>query len=434
MGWFPAKKPLHLQCHKCKTRFTVGNRKSLRDRTTTTCRRCGTPFGVCVVHAWPEESYRPHEPPFEHLSHGLHAPMVEEEPRTHRFFFRGKGGTLFGIHIVNLFLTLITLGIYSFWAKTKVRNYLWSHTEFMGDRLAYHGTGLELFKGYLKAIVVFGLPYFALTNGPQLFGAPFEWQLAGQALSGLLGLLFLLPVVLVAIRRYRLSRTSWRGIRFSFRGKFWAFIQIWLKGWFLTVITLGLYYPYFETNQQGFFISKSHLGNRSFRFHGEGSYLFSSFLVPYYFTLAIVLLILFLAFGVNRLGISTINVNSGQLSGMVILGVLTLLFIILPLLWLRYHVKKQRYFWGKTSLAQSRFQLSITPWGFFKLKGGNFFLLVLSLGLAWPWTTIRNIRFILRHLTFNGPSDLEAILQETRVVTPTGEGLENFLDTGFELA
>src|SRR5262245_8067703 len=72
-----------------------------------------------------------------------------------RASFHGKGGSLFGIIIVNMLLTIATLGIYSFWGKVKVRRYLYNQTEFSGDRFAYHGTGKELFIGFLKAVLVF---------------------------------------------------------------------------------------------------------------------------------------------------------------------------------------------------------------------------------------------------------------------------------------
>ena len=74
----------------------------------------------------------------------------------------------------------------------------------------------------------------------------------------------------------------------------------------------------------------------------------------------------------------------------------------------------------------------MTPWTYFKLKAGNFFLLVVTLGFAWPWTTVRNIRYVLSHLTLQAPTDLEAILQDKQTATPTGEGLDSFLDTGFD--
>ena len=82
------------------------------------------------------------------------APKATEGPNVHRLSFHGSGGSLFGIQIVNLFLTLVTLGIYSFWGRVKVRKYMMSQSDFEGDRFAYHGTGKELLIGWLKAIVI----------------------------------------------------------------------------------------------------------------------------------------------------------------------------------------------------------------------------------------------------------------------------------------
>ena len=65
--------------------------------------------------------------------------------------FHGRGGTLFGIHVVNTLLTLVTLGVYYFWAKTRLRQYLFSQSEIEGDRFAYHGTGRELLLGDPKS-------------------------------------------------------------------------------------------------------------------------------------------------------------------------------------------------------------------------------------------------------------------------------------------
>src|SRR5918999_4430018 len=89
--------------------------------------------------------------------------------------YHGEGWALFGLLIVNALLTIVTLGIYSFWAKNKVREFHYSHTELDGDRFAYHGTGGELFSGALKAfgimilfLIAFGFIGFTL----QRFGLP----------------------------------------------------------------------------------------------------------------------------------------------------------------------------------------------------------------------------------------------------------------------
>src|SRR5215467_2324769 len=76
--------------------------------------------------------------------------------KIHRLKFHGTGEALFGIFILNLLKIILTLGIYYFWGKVKTRTFIWGQTEFAGDRFAYHGTGLELFLGWVKASVLFG--------------------------------------------------------------------------------------------------------------------------------------------------------------------------------------------------------------------------------------------------------------------------------------
>lgn len=392
MGWFTSDTGVRLTCHKCRTRFKIASHKTLRDGAKTACRRCGTRFGVRVISASlprPQESLDP-------TSHSIRiqsdAPSASSssESRTHRLFFRGSGGTLFGIHLVNLFVTLLTLGLYSFWAKVKVRQWLWGHTEVAGDRLAYHGTGMELLKGFIRAVLIFGIPYLVIATGPELARSDLWIQFAGRILAAILVVIFV-PIAIVAARRYRLSRTSWRGIRFSFRGKSFDFAKIFLSGTFLNVVTLGAYYPFFDTKRHAFLTSHTYMGNQRFRFYGEGMDLSKSFLIAYLLT-------------VPTMG----------------------------LCWFWYKARVQRYFWEHTYLGQNRFHFPVTGWQYFKLKVGNLALLILTLGFAWPWVLVRNIRFVLRNLTLKGPTDLEVILQESQSASPTGEGLESLLDTGFE--
>ena len=76
----------------------------------------------------------------------------------HRLSFHGSGGTLFGIHVVNVFFMLLTLGFYYFWGKTRIRRYIFGESAFGADRFAYHGTAHELMLGFGKAFVLFIVP------------------------------------------------------------------------------------------------------------------------------------------------------------------------------------------------------------------------------------------------------------------------------------
>ncbi len=308
-----------------------------------------------------------------------------------RPYFHGSGGTLFGIHVVNALFILLTLGVYYFWGKTRVRRYLFGQTEFEGDRFAYHGTARELLLGFAKAFVVFFVPIVLLTWVRD--GLDVDARIKGAA-ALLISLLFLMfiPVAMVGARRYRLSRTSWRGIRFSFRGPALAFVKIFIKGYVLVGLTFGLYYPFFVTQRQAFMISHSYFGNERFGFAGRGRDLFGPFLLAMLLT-------------VPTLG----------------------------LCWFWFAARKRRFFWNHTSFGAARFKSKVTGGAVLGLWLVNGLLLIVTLGLAWPWVRVRNIRFAFRYLELKGLLDLDQIRQQAQYASATGEGLAGFLDTGFDL-
>src|SRR5690242_4518868 len=198
--------------------------------------------------------------------------------------FHGNGGTLFGIHVVNVLLTLVTLGVYYFWAKTRIRAYLSGQTEIEGDRFAYHGTARELLLGTIKAVLVFGLPILLLQLVRDRLDVPILLRRVADLAVAVLAYAFF-PIAMVGARRYRLSRTSWRGIRFSFRGRVAQLLKIFILGSFLTGLTLGLYYPFFLVSRQAFLVSHSYFGGERFDFTGRGRDLFSAFVVAILLTL-----------------------------------------------------------------------------------------------------------------------------------------------------
>ena len=83
-----------------------------------------------------------------------------ESPTTQRFLFTAKGGDFFGLAMKSIFLSIITLGIYWFWAKVEITKFLYNNTKFQGYSFDYHATGKEKFIGFLKGLgilFVFGL-------------------------------------------------------------------------------------------------------------------------------------------------------------------------------------------------------------------------------------------------------------------------------------
>lgn len=316
---------------------------------------------------------------------------VESAGPTHRLAFHGTGGGLFGVYIRNILLTIITLGIYYCWGKIKVRRYMIGHTEFLGDRFAFHGTGRELLNGCGKAfliIFVLGL----MGSFPELMKLGQGPQFVAQAVTSLVVFLFFIPLAMISSFRYRLTRSSWREIRFSFWGKAHEFMAVFGLGSILTGLTLGFYYPFFLTRKYAYMISHVHFGNHSFQFSGKGRDLLGAFLKALLLT-------------IPTLGIG----------------------------WFWFLARKQRYFWEHTSLGSTRFRSTVTGKGLLTLNLWNLLLLVLTIGIAWPWVKIRRTQFILDNLLVVGPLDLEGIQQDAQASTATGEGLAGFLNADFNL-
>ncbi len=390
MSLTATEEPVLLTCAHCQGQFRVRSRAVLKPGAKSTCRTCSARFLVVAAPQSADATGAAPKPPVDVPRGGAETPKFLL-PKTYKPTFFGAGGSLFGIHLVNVCLTLVTLTIYSFWAKVRVRHYLYSQTQFAGDRFAYHGTGRELLNGATKATLVFGLPYLALSNASLLFGGGLTVFAVTQLLSTALALVFL-PVAISGARRYRLSRSSWRGIRFSFRGQAAEFMKLFIKGSLLTGLTLGAYYPVFDLKRQSYLVNHSYVGNQSFSYDGE------DWAVATDFVLAVVLLPF-------TLGLS----------------------------WFWYSAARQRYVWNHTVLGEARFVCTMQGWALTKLRVGNFFLLVCSLGLAWPWTAVRNAKFTMGTLSLKGVMDFEHIAQDAQTSSATGEGLSSFLDSGFDL-
>jgi uncharacterized membrane protein YjgN (DUF898 family) len=360
------------------------------------CQSCGRELDSSKGMGHGKSAFAPISKAFPLPPEPIAVPIQPTNPKetmeeTHRLSFHGSGGTLFGIYLLNTLLTLFTLGIYSFWGKTKVRSYLWSNTEIEQDCFVYHGTGKELMSGFSKAMLVFGIPLMILNMLPQFLEPKDMLEMGSRVLTYIIVMIFI-PVAMVGSRRYRFSRTSWRGIRFSFRGKTGEFMKIFLGGGFLTVLSLGFYYPFYAVRRQRFMVENSYFGNQRFEFNGFGGDLLKPYLLALLLTLP-------------TLGLS----------------------------WVWFLAKKQRYFWGHTHFDAIDFQSTVTGGRLLALYLTNFLLLVFTLGLAWSWVMIRKIRFAFAYLTLEGMVDPAMIRQEAQAASATGDVLAGLMDAGFDL-
>ncbi len=157
--------------------------------------------------------------------------------------FAGRRGRLFGLALGSSLLTVLTLGLYRFWMKTRLRRYYWSSIRPGGIPLEYTGLPSEKLLGFLIAVVIVAF-YIGVVNLVLMF-ASFA-LLHGNVTAYALSFVGVLPLWFYAryrARRYVLARTRWRGIRFGLEPGAWGYALRALWHWALTVLTLGLLWP-----------------------------------------------------------------------------------------------------------------------------------------------------------------------------------------------
>jgi uncharacterized membrane protein YjgN (DUF898 family) len=167
-------------------------------------------------------------------------------------------------------LLMITLGIYRFWLATDVRRFLWSNTEIAGETLEYTGTPLELLIGFLIAIAIL-IPVYT-----GFFLAALDLGTLGKLSSvfafaalGVLG-----QYAIYRARRYRLTRTIYRGLRFHQEGSAWAYAFRAILWWIVTALSFGLAYPFQLASLERYKMRNTFYGDLAGRFAASGFGLF----------------------------------------------------------------------------------------------------------------------------------------------------------------
>jgi len=281
-----------------------------------------------------------------------------------------------------MLLIPLTLGIYYFWGKVNVRKYLYSQTSFGGDRFSFHGTGWERFKGALRVVVFLALIVGIVMLIDHHVGE--ESPLSTLAIYAMWGAVA--PYAIVASRRYRLSRTALRGIRFSFHADMKEFYGLCLKGGLLTILTLGIYGPFLFHDVRAYLIRHSRYGTAEFSFDGTGQGFLWRYVRAYFLSLL------------------TLGIYS---------------------FW--HQAYMDRYFWEHTSLEGARFQSTVTGAGLFGLAVTNLLLVACTLGVALPWAQVRTIRYKLSNLKLHGAVNMEAIRQNAMRAGAMGDEMVDML-------
>jgi uncharacterized membrane protein YjgN (DUF898 family) len=303
--------------------------------------------------------------------------------------FNGSHGELVGLRIVNNILTAITLGFYYPWAKVSILKYLYSETEYMSTRFVFHGTGKEVFKGFIKAVLIFGALYGFLIYSVSTHQ---QFMLYLGMIVFYIGFFLLIPLAIHGSYRYRLSRTSWRGIHFGYRGNLKEFYKLYMKNIFLTVITFGFYSSWMQVNVNKYVRGNIRFGNIEFKYDANGTDLFI----------------------INLKGI-----------------ILTILTLGIYSFW--YYKELIAFEVNNIKMNQNGKEIplksTLTAGQIFSMIITNYLIIIFTFGIGTGIAINRALRVAFENIEFESEIDADAILQtEEDYKDATGDDLAGFLD------
>jgi uncharacterized membrane protein YjgN (DUF898 family) len=356
--------------------------------------------------------------------------------------YDGRLGELYAIYLRHLAMMLVTLGWSRFWGRTRIRRYVWNHLSVLGDRFEYR----ELMIGFLLALLL-----VAAWSGLMYLVWLYVFHEKPFASFGLFDL-FSLSVVLIGFplayvghyagMRYRLSRTRWRGIRCGMAGSAWGYGATATFLHLANAMTAYLLTPVVSVNLARPRIANTRVGTQGFAFAGRAGDIYSRYLGYYFLNIlawVAAAVATFMAVGgtLETLGVSSDDFLKlfahPSLHTVVVLLLVAfgayLLFglLILPLRcwWQAYLL---RYLVTHSRAGNVLFATAISTWQMWGFLVLNYLIVLLTLGIGWPWVMHRTMKLIAGQLWIYGAPQGSEIRQPADRGPGYGEGLLDMFD------
>lgn len=360
--------------------------------------------------------------------------VAEHDAPASAFRFTGNWREFAPIALSNLLLTIVTLGVYRFWAQARTRRYLWSRTRFIDDSLEWTGTGKEMFFGFLLVAAIIIPVLLFLQFGLQAMILRGQAALAGLIGFGMyMGLLYLGGVALFRALRYRLSRTLWHGIRGGSEDGGWTYgwSSLWktIAGFF----ALALLVPWSMTQLWNDRWNKMSFGPHEFTANADTDGLMGRWVLVLVSPL-IVGIVGALGLGALAFGgaIGPDSIDPGSETQAALTGALFVIgvYALIAFIGLGYYAAYFRKVIGSTTLGELEFTFSARSKDWLVLFLGNIGLAIVTLGVGIIFWSYRNWAFFVRHLEAYGNVDPSELTQSSVAATGDAEGLAGMFDIG----
>ena len=340
------------------------------------------------------------------------------------FSFSGTGGEYFRIWIVNLLLSIVTLGIYSAWAKVRRLKYFYGNTTVASSSFEYHGNPVAILKGRFVAVILI-----------------IAYNLALEA-SGIFSLLMIVAVAFAApwliwkSLQFKLYNSSYRGIRFGFRGSLKQAYLVYLLWPLLSAITFFLAAPFAHQRLKRFQHRESRFGSTHFSFDATVGAFYKCYLTFFAIWLAGFTLICVL-FGGTIFALITsgdIGDTADASSTFAVFAFVFALYVWMFLVFPIFATLIQNLIWNNTGLDEHRFQSNMKWSRVSFIAITNILGIICTLGLYLPFAQIRYMKYRVEAMTLHPAGSLDHFVAATQAQAgATGEGLTDLLDFDLSL-
>ena len=292
----------------------------------------------------------------------------DEQTRVIPLEFRGDGFEFFKIWIVNILLTILTLGIYSAWAKVRTNRYFYSNL-YLDDRsFRYLASPIAILVGRIIAIV-FLVTYIVSVE-----------LLPGPGLAVALILTLVMPYLIVRSIAFNHRMSAYRNIQFRFHGTYGEAVMALLVWPLLGMLTLGILYPLALLRVNQFIVNNSAYGTSRLTFNAT------------YRQYAI---LVFSFIGANGLGLLV-----GWSVPLAVVEQAILSVVIFGLIFVWFTANATNLYYNSTSLGDNHFDADLETVGLLKVYTVNLVLIIVTLGLYLPAAKVRLARYKAGHIRF----------------------------------
>ena len=350
-----------------------------------------------------------------------------------RLQFNGKAGEYFRIWIVNLSLTVLTLGIYSAWAKVRKNRYIYGNLKLAGSYFDYTAKPLVILRGRLIALALLVVYWVAEIYIPLISA----------------GLLLVLSVVtpwlIVRSRMFNMRYTTYRNIRFSFNPVYGEAFQVVFLYGLLSVITLGLAVPYAHFKRNQMIVDNTKFGNLNFKLDELGKKFYIAYMLGALLAICVLGPLGFVLFKLT----SVATQGDPEAAGAILLASASFLKVapvLIPAF--LYFVVLQfvkayilRVTTNGTSIGGGAEANEVhklgCDWSLARMLGiylTNIIAIALSFGLLVPWAQMRILRYQLNHTWVDVSGSLDDVLAgQLSEVSSIGEEIGDVFDVDIGL-